>query len=40
MLKGRRRGPCPDENDGFCARPEFEYENAALFRARESVEDQ
>jgi hypothetical protein len=23
----------------FCARPEFEYENDALFRARKSVED-
>jgi hypothetical protein len=23
----------------FCARPKFEYENDALFRARESVED-
>ena len=23
----------------FCARPEFEYENDALFRPRKSVED-
>ena len=39
MHKDGGAGHCSGATAGFCPRPEFEYENDALFRTRESVED-